>query len=454
MLNPLASDSTKINPQQDKGSLRKVYPQLVRTWHPKRNLKSTKDVNASSCLVYWWKCPKGPDHEWSDTIKSRLLKPLDWCPCCLNMKVSKTNSLRSISPQLSKQWHPTLNKIGSSSGGGGSDRGDGDMNMQIMKPENVLSTSRSLIWWKCPKGADHIWQETIETRMKNMNINIKQKHKEKEEKQKLQKQEQNNQDDNNKMSQKKKMKNDKNNNYKSEDDDKGEDINDFITDCPCCCNLQVSQTNNLLCVYPEIAVLWHPIKNTVRVDNQKKNNKNNHLRNKNIILKPNLVLANSKGSCWLRCHPSSKGHDKYFKSLEQVIINYKQNIHKKNRNDNDNNEVEILLENQMLTDNYLCLPFLCHICSQNTSQDIITDILNIVFQKIDRLRNNKEEELKLVKNNVNNNIKNNEQLKREKIDVNQSIKIDVTNSKDSSSSSSGRDQTKQKKVKSSTCLIS
>jgi hypothetical protein len=43
--------------------LRDVYPELVRTWHPKKNEKTTKEVSASSSLVYWWKCPKGPDHE-------------------------------------------------------------------------------------------------------------------------------------------------------------------------------------------------------------------------------------------------------------------------------------------------------------------------------------------------------------------------------------------------------
>jgi hypothetical protein len=45
-------------------SLKEVYPQLARQWHPKLNQgRSAKDIAAASKLVYYWKCGEGPDHE-------------------------------------------------------------------------------------------------------------------------------------------------------------------------------------------------------------------------------------------------------------------------------------------------------------------------------------------------------------------------------------------------------
>ncbi len=51
-------------------------------------------------------------------------------------------SLRSAHPHLSSLYHPTLNKIPSSS---------------------LPSTTPMLISWKCPNGPDHTWQSTIST---------------------------------------------------------------------------------------------------------------------------------------------------------------------------------------------------------------------------------------------------------------------------------------------------
>lgn len=45
-------------------SLKEAYPQFARQWHPRLNQgRSAKDVSATSKLIYFWKCRKGPDHE-------------------------------------------------------------------------------------------------------------------------------------------------------------------------------------------------------------------------------------------------------------------------------------------------------------------------------------------------------------------------------------------------------
>ncbi len=90
-------------------------------------------------LKVWWKCPKGPDHEWDARIKDRVKG--NGCPCCAGRKLSVTNSLSALLPQIAKQWHPTKNK--------------GRL------PEQILAGSNKYRWWKCPEGADHEWRARV-----------------------------------------------------------------------------------------------------------------------------------------------------------------------------------------------------------------------------------------------------------------------------------------------------
>jgi len=57
-------------------SLKEAYPQFAQQWHPKLNQgRSSKDVLASSKLMYFWKCRKGPDHE-VNTLAPRLVQSI------------------------------------------------------------------------------------------------------------------------------------------------------------------------------------------------------------------------------------------------------------------------------------------------------------------------------------------------------------------------------------------
>ena len=92
--------------------------------------------------------------------------------------------LSETSPELLMYWHPTKN--------------------QDITPSDVTLKSFRKVWWKCPKGVDHEWQNCVR--------------------------------------------------YVVDKDGK-------FLGCPFCKNKRVSITNSLSTKCPEIAAQWHPTKN-------------------------------------------------------------------------------------------------------------------------------------------------------------------------------------------------
>ena len=91
----------------------------------------------------WWKCPKGPDHEWESTLDKRSNAGRG-CPFCAGKAASITNSLSSLFPDLIPNWHPTKN---------------GDLT-----PYDVVAQSHKKIWWQCQLAPNHEWQAVIQSR--------------------------------------------------------------------------------------------------------------------------------------------------------------------------------------------------------------------------------------------------------------------------------------------------
>ncbi len=117
------------------------HPHLVDEWHPTKNRDLTPaKLTVGSKRKVWWKCPKGPDHEWQATPNNRTSSG-SGCPYCAGKRPSATTSLLALRPDLSKQWHRTKN---------------GDLT-----PEKVTFGSRKKVWWKCPKGPDHEWSASV-----------------------------------------------------------------------------------------------------------------------------------------------------------------------------------------------------------------------------------------------------------------------------------------------------
>ena len=124
-------------------SLSTLKPELAKEWHPTKNGELTPiDLTTKSSKKVWWKCPKGEDHVWKTSVNHRSNGTT--CPFCANQKVSNTNSLYALQPDLSKEWHPTKN---------------GELT-----PVDVISGSNQKVWWKCPRGEDHVWRTSINHR--------------------------------------------------------------------------------------------------------------------------------------------------------------------------------------------------------------------------------------------------------------------------------------------------
>ncbi len=110
---------------------------IARQWHPTRNgALRPCDVVATSTRAVWWRCPRGPDHEWEAKLVDRTSGG-NGCPYCRGLRASVTNSILAKRPELAAEWHPTKN------------RG--------LEPHQVVAGSGKKVWWKCPNGPDHEW---------------------------------------------------------------------------------------------------------------------------------------------------------------------------------------------------------------------------------------------------------------------------------------------------------
>jgi len=125
------------------------YPALVRRWHPNRNGDAFPfEVARCSRKRIWWKCPKGADHEWRSPAVDEVRRRRG-CPFCSNHRLSATNNLEALYPELSRQWHPTKNGP--------------------LRPSQVIAgVSMKRFWWKCPMGADHEWVAFAANRMRGI----------------------------------------------------------------------------------------------------------------------------------------------------------------------------------------------------------------------------------------------------------------------------------------------
>jgi cytochrome c-type biogenesis protein CcmH/NrfF len=222
-------------------------PELAKQWHPTLNGSLTPyDFTANSGKKVWWKCDKADDHEWEVSVNNRS-RGTD-CPICDNAKVVTSNSLATTHPEIAKQWHPTLNgsltpldiviysnkkiwwqcdKVDDhfyeSSPyqilkGAGCRVCSGrtvvnsnclaTMDPDVAKqwhptkngdltPYDVTVNSGKKVWWKCPKGVDHEWEASPNSKL----------------------------------------------------------------GCPICSNQKIVTSNSLATTHPEIAKQWHPTLN-------------------------------------------------------------------------------------------------------------------------------------------------------------------------------------------------
>lgn len=124
-------------------SLQTLRPDIAKDWNKEKNNLMPSDVMSKSNKKAWWVCSKG--HEWESTISNRTALNRG-CPYCTNQKINNENSLVTINPTLSLEWHPIKN---------------GDL-----IPSQVSGGSDKKIWWICKNNNKHIWKATIHSRNK------------------------------------------------------------------------------------------------------------------------------------------------------------------------------------------------------------------------------------------------------------------------------------------------
>ena len=121
----------------DKNNILKLAPELAEEWHPKNKTKPSNFLPQSHHTV-WWLCNAG--HEWKAAIYSRYTG--SGCPYCGNKKVSDTNNLAHLHPELLGEYDFEANK--------GKD------------PKTILAGTTEQIWWKCKFG--HKWKAAVRHR--------------------------------------------------------------------------------------------------------------------------------------------------------------------------------------------------------------------------------------------------------------------------------------------------
>jgi hypothetical protein len=162
-------------------SLAEVNPKIAKQWHDSKNGDLTaSDVSCGSNDKVWWKCDKGDDHEWKASVNNRSKGR--GCSVCSNTIVVKSNCLKTLYPKISNLWHPTKNGN--------------------LSPQEFVPGSNKKVWWKCPEGDDHEWEQLI--------IHVVQK---------------------------------------------------TSKYCSICSNDIIVSSNSLAMLYPETSLLWHPKKN-------------------------------------------------------------------------------------------------------------------------------------------------------------------------------------------------
>ena len=120
------------------------FPEIAAEWDVVRNGNlSPSDISYGSERRIWWKCASG--HEWIASVNSRT-STLVGCPYCSGrIAITGANDLRTLFPDISKEWHPTLN---------------GELT-----PDKIKPGSNKKVWWLCSKN--HSYQSTVSNRTGN-----------------------------------------------------------------------------------------------------------------------------------------------------------------------------------------------------------------------------------------------------------------------------------------------
>lgn len=115
------------------------YPKICLEWDYEKNYRSPNEYAPKSHTSVWWKCERCND-SYLMSISNKTNGT--GCPYCNGKQVNKINSLASLNPELSNEWHPKLNTD--------------------LTPDDITSNSGKKVWWLGKCG--HEWEAVIGSR--------------------------------------------------------------------------------------------------------------------------------------------------------------------------------------------------------------------------------------------------------------------------------------------------
>jgi hypothetical protein len=123
------------------------FPELVLQWDFDRNGSlAPADLSAGSGRRVWWTCARGPDHRWRAKPNNRTRG--SGCPFCANKRVSVTNNLATLFPEIASEWHADKNGT--------------------LTPSETVATSTRIAWWQCRHDACHVWRASVRDRTRDL----------------------------------------------------------------------------------------------------------------------------------------------------------------------------------------------------------------------------------------------------------------------------------------------
>ncbi len=129
-------------------SLEILFPEISKEWSFNKNYPLTpRNFTPGSNHKVWWQCSKDKSHQWESAIKERTRKEKRGCAICAGKIVILENSLLIKSPDIAKEWHPSLNGN--------------------LTASQITNKSSKIIWWKCAKNKSHIWKCSVKDRTRN-----------------------------------------------------------------------------------------------------------------------------------------------------------------------------------------------------------------------------------------------------------------------------------------------
>ena len=113
-------------------SIEKLYPVVLKDWDYDKNKIRPCSVTPGSEKKVWWKCEKG--HSYEQQVFSHIRGAR--CPYCDGkIVITGENDLRSLYPEIAKEWDYEKNEL---------------------TPSQVKAHSHIKVWWKCEKGHSYL----------------------------------------------------------------------------------------------------------------------------------------------------------------------------------------------------------------------------------------------------------------------------------------------------------